>query len=261
VHVIDDGSTDDTHAALTPFKDDSRFRYSHQSNQGQARAKNHGIRSARGAFVAFLDADDMWRPAKIEHQLPLFDDPAVGVVYSDQDFMDGNGQLIERPRCTYHQGHVTTPLFVENFVTFNSTVVRRECFETLGVFDETLAMGIDWDLWLRFSTRYRFAYLDERTFQYRVWGGQMSKHFDRRFQCATRIMERFLAAHPGIVASDVVSLAWAHTHTGRGRCFASVGERRKAIVSYIDALRARPFYTPAWRALARLFLVLESRRT
>ena len=69
VLVIDDGSRDDTQAVMAPFRSDRRTRYIFQQNGGQASAKNHGIREARGEYVAFLDADDLWVPDKLERQL------------------------------------------------------------------------------------------------------------------------------------------------------------------------------------------------
>src|SRR5690606_14244810 len=81
VHVIDDGSMDDTERCVRKFLADPRVHYHKQANAGQTRAKNVGIRRSAGRFVAFCDADDMWKPRKLEAQMPLFDDRGVAVVY------------------------------------------------------------------------------------------------------------------------------------------------------------------------------------
>src|SRR5207249_11176371 len=80
VIVVDDGSTDGTAEELRPFKD--RIRYLVQANQGPAAARNHGIRAARGEYVAFLDADDLWAPSKIEKQVAAMEkSDKIGVVH------------------------------------------------------------------------------------------------------------------------------------------------------------------------------------
>src|SRR5687767_5351505 len=75
--IVNDGSTDRTAEVAGRFLTDARVRYIYQENGGQAKAKNRGIREARGAFIAFLDADDVWSGDKLERQLPLFRDARV----------------------------------------------------------------------------------------------------------------------------------------------------------------------------------------
>lgn len=252
LHVIDDGSTDNTSSALRQFEADRRFHYHYQDNQGQARAKNAGIRLSKGRFVAFLDADDLWKPSKLEQQLPAFQDSDVGVVYSDVIYIDECGRELQRPKRRYYEGWVTEHLFVENFVNFNSAVVRRECFDRVGLFDESLTMAIDWDLWLRISLIYRFAFLDETTFYYRIWPGQMSRNFRTRYDCVVRIMRRFLASHPGAVRPRIARRAWADTYTNLGNCHAQDGDTARALAHYLRAVKRDPAYLPAWKAIARL---------
>src|SRR3954470_16999186 len=74
VIVVDDGSTDNTPDVVGPYLADARVRYVRTANQGQPAAENVGIRLSRAPFVAFLDADDLWLPHKLEKQLQLFRD-------------------------------------------------------------------------------------------------------------------------------------------------------------------------------------------
>jgi glycosyltransferase involved in cell wall biosynthesis len=255
VHVVDDGSTDGTQEVLQEFRRDPRVSVHRQPNRGQAAAKNRGIGESTGALVAFLDADDAWHRDKLAVQVPLLvASERAGVIYSDVDCMDQDGAPIPPPPRTYYSGRITDRLFVDNFVNFNTTVVKRECFDRLGAFDETLPMGIDWDLWLRLSTQYEFLYLNQRTMSYRIWPGQMSKNAAKRFECTVRIMTQFLARFPGAVSERTIAEAWAHTYAGRARTLTIAHQRREALRLIAAALRARPTYWNAWRGLAKAVL-------
>lgn len=253
--VIDDGSTDSTPEIMEGFTGQSNLRYVRQENGGQARAKNRGIQCARGRFVAFLDADDLWEREKLEKQIPLFANPAVGVVYSRARLIDevGNslhlgfpGEYLKPRRST-----VTRWLFLDNFVWFSSSVLRRECIEKFGVFDESLPMGIDWDLWLRISTRYEFDFVDEPLLLYRVGhSGQMSKNVEIRQECSDRIMENFLRNHPRVVDQSVIREAYSFTFCNRGNYLRPI-DKRKSIKLYVKALRLNPFNVSAYKGLLK----------
>ena len=252
VHVIDDGSTDNPREAIRDMLADPRVHFHSIPQGGQAKAKNFGIAASRGEFVAFIDADDWWVLDKLERQLPLFVRPEIGVVYTNYSLTDAKGNWLPTNRPVARTGRITNELLIDNFVTGMASVVRRECFEAVGPFDEAIPMGIDYDLWLRISTKYEYEYLDYVTYLYRQWGGQMSRKFDKRLDCAIRIMQRFLDQNPGLVPSSVQNLAWAHTYTYGGDGFAMLGERRRAMSWYLKAIRTRPHYVSAWLQIARL---------
>jgi glycosyltransferase involved in cell wall biosynthesis len=256
VLVVDDGSTDDTQNVMEPFLDDSRVKYYTQENKGQAAAKNHGVRESRGDYIAFLDADDMWVPDKLELQMPLFvRSQAVGVVYSAFTNMDETGKLLEKPPCKLYRGRVTGPLLIFNFVGFGTSVVKRECFERLGLFNENLRMGIDYELWLRFSTHYEFDYIDRPLLYYREWPGQISRNWNSRYLNGIQIMKSFLRDFPGAVDKRTADEAWAHTYAGFGLCVrSSKGRRNEALNLYLRALRYKPGYFPAWRGIVATIL-------
>ncbi|MGH9642484.1 MAG: glycosyltransferase, partial [Terriglobales bacterium] len=223
------------------------------SNAGQARAKNEGIRLSKCRFVAFLDADDAWLPDKLARQMPVFvGRPALGVVYSDFERMDGEGKPLAKGPVRMHRGRISGPLLIDNFISFPSAVVRRECFDRHGLFDESLGMGIDYDLWLRFSAHYEFDFIPEATVRYRIWSGQMSKNYRQRYESGIRIMQSFIDHHPHAVDRSVLGRAWAHTYTGRGNSILWHEKNRgEAFRDYVRALSFRPAYWPAWRAMLR----------
>ena len=256
IHVVDDGSTDNSTEVMKQFDSDPRVHYHYKPNQGQASAKNRGILESKGDFVAFLDADDLWTPTKIEKQMPCFNTSSkVGVVYTNYTLMTEEGEIIPAPLRKYYSGNITGRLLIENIVTGMTSIVRKECFETVGLFDESLPMGIDYDLWLRISAKYEFLFLDEITYLYRQWGGQMSHNYMKRYECGIKIMKKFLETHPGLVDQKTIDEAWAHTYVGRGRCLAEFKKNRLgALKDYLYALKNKPGYLPAWKSIAKLFI-------
>jgi glycosyltransferase involved in cell wall biosynthesis len=256
LHVVDDGSPDNTADVVRPFLRDPRIRYHYQENKGQASAKNRGLRSSRGELIAFLDADDMWASAKLEKQVPAFaGHPEIGLVHTRTCEMTEAGELLaSRPRPNTPQGRITNDLFVDNVVSGMASILRRECLDRVGLFDESLSMGIDYDLWLRISAHYDIVFLDFVTYYYRQWPGQMSHRYEERIDNAFRIMEKFLHEHPGLVPSDVVRTAWAHTYCSRAYArFARDRRWRDAFDDYVRAIKHQPRYLPAWISIAKLF--------
>ena len=166
--VVDDGSTDGSTDCVHTIND-KRLRYVYQENAGQTKAKNRGIAEAVGEFVGFCDADDYWYPDKLEKQLPLFSvSSEVGVVFSLAQKIDESGSPTDSEWAMPYRGRVLEQLFMHNFVPFGTSIVRRACLEKVGLFDNDLRMGIDWDLWLRIATHYNFDFVDEPTYAYRV---------------------------------------------------------------------------------------------
>lgn len=145
--VADDGSTDGTGAIVSGFGE--WVRYVKQSNKGPATARNFGLSLATGDFVAFLDADDLWHPEKLERQLARFQNrPELDYcVTHAQNFwvaeMAGEAKKYERHRISGSlPGYVTGTL-----------MARRALFETVGLFDPALGHGDSTDWFLRASER------------------------------------------------------------------------------------------------------------
>jgi len=252
--LVDDGSTDNSEEQIRPYLHDSRINYIKQKNGGQANAKNTGIRESSGRFIAFLDADDEWVPTKLEKQLPLFNNN-IGVVYSTHCFMDEVGNIVQRGRrrkmMEPKSGKVTEDLYMDNFIPFSSSIVRSECFDQFGGFDETLAMGIDWDLWLRLSTRYHFDYINEPLLIYRVGhSGQMSKNETTRHKCSDRILIKFRKCYPDEISSMLERRAMAYTFSNRGTYYRHI-DLTLSTNYYLRALKMHPIWRTAYIGLLK----------
>jgi hypothetical protein len=168
--VVDDGSTDDTRAVAARYA--RAIRYVWQPNSERGAARNHGLRLARGEFVAFLDSDDLWTPDKLDWDLDLFRRrPEFGVVYADTLIVDG----ARRPRRRTHrrgpQGQVTRSLLHQNFVPMSAHLVRTRIMREAGGFREDCNLAEDWEAWVRMSTRTSFGHVPRPTTLRRVHAG------------------------------------------------------------------------------------------
>jgi glycosyltransferase involved in cell wall biosynthesis len=151
------------------------------------RSINHALSHARGNYISGIAADDVWLPGKLLRQVELMERlPAkVGVVYSDALQMDEQGNLLplkfmdaDQRRCSsgvIPEGNVQLALWrSNNFIAPMTTLIRRECFDRVGLYDETL-FAEDWDMWLRISHHYDFAYSPEASAKYRIVGNSATR--------------------------------------------------------------------------------------
>lgn len=257
VIIVNDGSTDHTDDVLKPYLSERKIKYIKQENRGQANAKNNGIRNSTGRLIAFLDADDWWDKMKLEKLAARFSEENTGVVYSKSQIMDSNGIPLDwiYPEKTY-SGRITEELFIDNFIPFSSAMIRRECFERAGLFDESLGMGIDWDLWLRISRQYEFDVVDEPLLYYRMGHvNQMSKNMEVRMRCSDRIMEKFLSESPEMLSGAALNRAWFKTYCNRGEYYRSK-DLRKSSRYFLKAIPRAPLDQGAYRGLAKNLLAL-----
>ena len=172
--VVDDGSTDSTRQVLEPYR--GRIIYLHQENQGESVARNRGIEAAGGEFIAFLDADDLWLPTKLERQVAAMDHyPEAVLAYSYAYAVDASGRRIRfrgsdllcQGEAGLHQ--VFARLVTDNMIANPGAVLMRKQFLTgMTAFDPAIRWGEDWDLWLRLSLKGPFLFIPEPLACYRM---------------------------------------------------------------------------------------------
>jgi glycosyltransferase involved in cell wall biosynthesis len=173
--IIDDGSTDGGTDVLDGLQAPFPIRVVHQDNAGQSAARNAGVRSSTGDLIAFLDQDDLWHPRHLALLCPpLLEDPAVGWSYSDFDEIDSDGRTVTLSFLREHQvDHPKRTLVAclanDLMVLPSASVVRRQTFDALVGFDETLQGYEDDDLYIRaFRSGWRLAFVDQSLTCFRV---------------------------------------------------------------------------------------------
>jgi len=192
VIVIDDGSTDATSSVVDSYA--GRIRYQRQANAGVSAARNAGFRLAAGEFVAFLDADDLWEPTKLERQIALLDTrPGNGLCFSAFHRVDGNLRVIQTVPAVDYPDFCQALLLHSCVVTMPTVVMRSELFAASGGFDVRLSQCADWDLWLRLSLRTTFVSLKEPLASYRTWPGNMSSSIRLLERDTFAVLDKFFA--------------------------------------------------------------------
>ncbi len=194
VLIINDGSTDNIMQWASEITD-SRIKLISQLNQGVSVARNTGIENAQGEYIVFLDADDLWEPTKLEKQVCCLDNkPEVGLVYTWTLLVDENGKPTGVRYNSELEGDVWQQILVGDIVcSGSSAMVRRSCFEVVGVFDPDLSSAADFDMWTRIAAHYPFTVIKEYLLYYRQSSTSMSKNhlkmmqdlritFEKRFQ-------------------------------------------------------------------------------
>lgn len=231
VLVIDDGSTDGAREVVERISD-TRVRYIRQENAGLSAARNTGVKEARHAFVAFLDADDCWEPELLARAMAQFAAlPAdYGAVAAGSRKMGPDSTLLpDKPYRLRDDGELTARDFcLKNAPLSSSVVLRKAVFEQCGNFDVLLRSSEDRDFWLRLTSGgWRFWFIEQPLARIRRHPANMSKQAARMM--ANRGAVLCKARQSGMVAPRwspfwlrVFSLhryhaAWTFHHEGARR--------------------------------------------
>ncbi len=161
VVVVDDGSTDDTAARLASLGDDRVRVLRHGRVRGVSAARNAGLAVARGGYLALLDSDDEWLPAKIERQLVFLRRHGLAICQTQEIWMRG-GRRVNPGRIHQKTGGYFFERALGRCLVSPSTVLfTRAYWREMGGFDESLPACEDYDLWLRTLVRHPIGLLDE----------------------------------------------------------------------------------------------------
>lgn len=173
--IVDDGSTDDTRRVVGTFlQNDTRFKYIYQHNHGLSAARNTGIDLCKGAYIQFLDADDMLQERKLETQVAYLEShPETDIVYGDVHYFNKSNELpvanqiggigeTWMPRVSGTDEEVLYSLVRGNIMVVNAPLLRRSVVDDVDGFKRNLRSHEDWDYWIRCALAgKRFQYLGE----------------------------------------------------------------------------------------------------
>lgn len=255
--VTDDGSDDETPAIVDAVaQEDSRIKLLRQSNKGVAAARNRAIRESSGAFIAPLDADDVWFESKIERQVQciLRGGSSVGLVYSWWVSVSQEGDIVGAAKRWEVEGNVFAPLLYRNFIGNASVpLFRRTSLEEVGGYNTTLkergGEGCeDWDLSLRIAERFNVRNVPAYLSGYRAVSDSMSQNCRSMGRSYELVIEEIEHRHPEI-SSELIRFSRSNFYLYLASiCYAS-GNFRETLYWLREAVRVeRSALLSAWIA-------------
>lgn len=172
--VVDDGSTDTSREVLRKFGPQIQVFY--QQRKGVSCARNLGIVRAKGNAIAFLDSDDRWEPNKVARQIQMLESHQLGMVYCQLKRINQAGMPIGLAPLGA-QGRVLMDIVRLRGpgipASGSSALIRRECFDKVGLFDPRLSTSADWDMWRRIACHFAVGHVPEALVEYRVHTSSM----------------------------------------------------------------------------------------
>jgi glycosyltransferase involved in cell wall biosynthesis len=238
--VVDDGSKDDTAAVMAEYA--GHVTYIEQANAGVSAARNTGFRASSGKYINFLDDDDTFMPTKIERQVEVLDaKPEAGLAHCGYQHIDEEGTVLDTTGLL-PEGNLFKELVCECFLTVHSPLIRRQCLDEVGLFDEGLGYGEEWELFLRIALAgYPFACVQEPLCTYRVHRATKMTHTLRLERGTLAVMDRVFA-NPQLPA-DVLALkdqVYSEVHLWIGCQYYAANRWDDAQRSVAEALALRP---------------------
>lgn len=191
VLIVNDGSSDNIVEWAKSLKD-KRIKLISQSNQGVSKARNTAINAASAEYIAFLDADDLWQPTKLEKQVKFLDDnPTVGLVTTWATLINEQGKHLSEVKIDFPQGNIRKNIIEFNIIPCGSIpMVRSNCFKTSGLFDPTLRFGEDWEMWAQIAADYDFGLIKECLVCYRQHLKNSSNNYQKILPDFDKLVEK-----------------------------------------------------------------------
>lgn len=241
--VVNDGSTDHTGEILKGYN--GKIRLFSQENAGPSRARNLAISKAQGEYIAFLDADDIWLPQKLEKQVNILDShPLVGLVCSNAYITKDKISTKKKFFChNQPKGRVLKYLFINNFIITSTVITRLDCFRKLGLFNLALPPAADYDMWLRISEFFDVEYINIPLVRHRELGG-ISRDRVKSFLNQLVILNKVLKRHPELrkTLGKKVDYRFAETHYGLGRAYFFQSKPVPSREEFVKSIKLFPFF-------------------
>ncbi|MGD9577859.1 MAG: glycosyltransferase family 2 protein [Syntrophorhabdus sp.] len=236
--VIDDGSTDGSFEEVRGFP----LRYVWKQNGGISSARNMGIRVSKGEFIAFLDVDDLWKKGKLTKQLESMIENQIDISYTDEIWIRNGERLNQKDRHRKYSGFIFERCLPLCIISPSSVVIKRKVFDRVGLFDETLPVCEDYDMWLRITSSYPVLFIDK---PFIIKRGGHKDQLSRAYEAIDRFRIQSLAK---IIQGDILNREMRN---------AALNELRKKCRIYAMGAKKRGRFQES-NAYVRLYETLEN---
>lgn len=251
--LVDDGSNDGSFAIMQQLAaDHARIIALTQENSGGCAApRNAGISQCTGRYVAFLDGDDLWLPNKVEEELATIAKyPEAGLLFAD--FVEFDSETTDKRMVRVNSYDVHQDDMLEKFFVYggpippSGAVVRRDVFETVGVFDPDVKFNEDSEFWLRVAAEFPIQHIPQALMEKRVWMGSLGSGTYKleNIACLEEISRRMLSKYPAL--QKVSGKRQARIDLATGTHWLDSGEKTKAAQHLLQAVVNDPTRAKAW---------------
>ena len=229
--IIDDASNDHSREVIANFND-ARIKVRHnQVSKGAAGSRNIAIMNSNCEYIAFLDDDDEWLPEKLKIQACLLDNspPEVGGVCTGYFTIEKSGRILS----------TVNPEMIDlskgNPIATSSILLRRECFEKCGMFDESMLACSDYDMWIRMSKKFCFKIVKNTLMKYYINENGLTFNYEKK----VRSLEILLRKHENFFKKDYKGYSKQYFELGVFYCYN--GELQKGRRAFSKSIRKNPF--------------------
>ncbi len=228
--IIDDGSNDGTEEWVK--ENFQNIKYIYQNNHGVSSARNIGIENAYGDWVAFLDSDDEWLPNKLYEQVKAIDsNPEMKFFHTNEIWIRNGVRVNQMKKHKKYGGYIFEKCLDICRVSPSSVLIQKEVFDNIGIFDESLRVCEDYDLWLRITSKYPVVFLDKPLiYKYGGHADQLSKVNDGIESYRIQSLEKIIKS--GFL-SDEQKVKAVNALVNKMKIYSKGLEKRKKL----DALR------------------------
>ena len=229
--IIDDGSNDGTEEWVN--ENFQNIKYIYQNNRGVSSARNIGIENANGDWVAFLDSDDEWLPNKLHEQVKAIDsNPEVKFFHTNEIWIRNGVRVNQMKKHKKYGGYIFEKCLDICRVSPSSVLIKKEVLDNIGVFDESLRVCEDYDLWLRITSKYPVLFLDEPLiYKYGGHADQLSKVNDGIESYRIQSLEKIIKS--GLLSDEQKVLA-VNALVNKMKIYSKGLEKRKKLTALKD---------------------------
>lgn len=261
VIVVNDGSSDNSAAVLAELTAEMPFLVVLTENGiGLPAARNRAISSTASEFIAFLDGDDYWVPEKLERQMPAFSSERVGLVYCDfvdftkPDASDAQDIYVRAYRADTYQT-LETYFVHDGPIIPSSCIIRRATFDDVGLFDASMRLGEDTEMFLRISEAWQFQHVPGAMTYKRRHGRNLTRRLDALLPVSEVVTARFVQRNPRLKGLAGKRRARRLARTGND-CVRH-GEIKKGLSYLLRAIKNDPLF---WRSYLYVSLAFVPHR-
>src|SRR5262245_7131825 len=229
--IIDDASNDHSREVIANFND-ARIKVRHnQVSKGAAGSRNIAIMNSNCEYIAFLDDDDEWLPEKLKIQTCLLDNSPleVGGVCTGYFTIEKSGRILS----------TVNPEMIDlskgNPISTSSILLRRECFEKCGMFDESMLACSDYDMWIRMSKKFSFKIIENILIKYYINENGLTFNYEKK----VRSLEILLKKHENFFKKDYKGYSKQYFELGVFYCYN--GELQEGRKAFVKSIMTNPF--------------------